>query len=318
MPGTDPREAAAVVHGELDYAYLAELPARGPGSDIVGRMAAILVDLPIDAGAWGYRMVQRPSAVTRRADDLLARDLDAVEEIWDGAGFIGSGRPFKVAAAGPFTLAAELELPNGHKALRDPGAWRDLAGSAAEGIAALAGEVTRRLGAQVIVQLDEPRIGQVLDGTVPPLTRMDPNPPIPLPEITGALTMLAETVDRPLVLHDCGTPRWELLAALPGYDASVDVTAPSTADLDGLGEFLDTGRTLYTGVVEPTAGLVPAAGQLVERLAALTDRIGMPRRVLAEQIVVTPTCGLAGASSATAKAVLAACAAAGESLGGLD
>ena len=53
MPGADPRAAAAVVNGELDLAHLVELPGRGLGSDLIGRMAAILVDLPMDTATWG-------------------------------------------------------------------------------------------------------------------------------------------------------------------------------------------------------------------------------------------------------------------------
>ncbi len=49
MPGTDPDEATAVVLGELpDLPHLPELPARGPGADLVGRTAALLVDLPVE------------------------------------------------------------------------------------------------------------------------------------------------------------------------------------------------------------------------------------------------------------------------------
>src|ERR1700712_3767395 len=46
MPGTDPAGAAAVVFGELpDFPHLPELPARGVGADMLGRTAALLVDL---------------------------------------------------------------------------------------------------------------------------------------------------------------------------------------------------------------------------------------------------------------------------------
>ena len=41
MPGTDAREAAAIVNGEVDLAHLVELPGRGLGADMIGRMAAI-------------------------------------------------------------------------------------------------------------------------------------------------------------------------------------------------------------------------------------------------------------------------------------
>ena len=49
MPGTDAREAARTVIGELpDLPHLPELPDRGAGADIIGRTAALLVDLAVE------------------------------------------------------------------------------------------------------------------------------------------------------------------------------------------------------------------------------------------------------------------------------
>ena len=61
MPGTDPAEAVAVVLGELpDLPHLPELPARGPGADLTGRTAALLVDLPVETTPAGLE-VRRPA-----------------------------------------------------------------------------------------------------------------------------------------------------------------------------------------------------------------------------------------------------------------
>ena len=63
LPGTDPREAAAVVVGELpDLPHLPELPGRGPGADMVGRTAGVLLDLHVDLQPSGWRLVDRPGA----------------------------------------------------------------------------------------------------------------------------------------------------------------------------------------------------------------------------------------------------------------
>ena len=78
MPGTDSAEAAAIVFGELpDFPHLPELPARGVGADMLGRTAALLVDLAVDVVPSGYRVVARPGHDHRRAVDLLRWDLDA-------------------------------------------------------------------------------------------------------------------------------------------------------------------------------------------------------------------------------------------------
>ena len=126
-PGTAPRQAAEVIVGELDrLPYLPELPARGVGADIIGRAGALLVDIALDTVPRGYRIAARPGAVMRRAASLLDEDVDALEEAWEKAG--GGDRAVKVQAPGPITLAAELELPNGHWAITDPGAVRAQAG----------------------------------------------------------------------------------------------------------------------------------------------------------------------------------------------
>ncbi|MGV9710447.1 vitamin-B12 independent methionine synthase [Gordonia sp. NPDC003424] len=316
MPGTDPREAAAIVNGELDFPHLVELPARGAGADLIGRMAAILVDLPMDAGVTGYRLAGRGSALARRARDFLAADLDGVEELWDAAGFIGSGRPFKIQVCGPFTLSASVELPNGHKVLRDEGAWRDVVASTAEGVRELVTEVNRRLGAEVVVQIDEPMIGSVIDGAVTPLTRFDTIRAVPAPDVAESLTQIIELAAQPVVVHSCAAPRWDLIERLPGVAWSLDVTSPDSADLDGIGALVDRGDVLVAGVVPSVrGGRAVRAETVATGVAGLVDRIGLNRKVLAQNVVVSPTCGLAGATPEWAKSALRICAKAGESLG---
>ncbi len=164
LPGTDPREAVRLVLGELpDLPHLPELPARGPGADLVGRGAALLADLYVDLQPAGWRLVPRPGVDLRRARDLLERDLDALTEAAEG--YAGA---LKLQAAGPWTLAAEVELPRGDKALSDPGAVRDIAGALAEGLDAHLADVRRRVpGATLLVQLDEPALPAVLRAHVP-------------------------------------------------------------------------------------------------------------------------------------------------------
>jgi len=54
MPGTDPAEAMRVIAGELPrFPHVPELPARGPGADLTGRTAALLVDIPAEVSPRG-------------------------------------------------------------------------------------------------------------------------------------------------------------------------------------------------------------------------------------------------------------------------
>src|SRR5713226_3864772 len=138
LPGTDPVEATRIILGELpDLPHLAELPARGPGADLIGRTAALLIDMPVDTTTGGWRLAERPGRDLRRAQGLLARDLDALEEAADG--YQGA---LKIQACGPWTLAATIELARRQDpALADPGALADLTESLAEGVAAHVADV---------------------------------------------------------------------------------------------------------------------------------------------------------------------------------
>jgi hypothetical protein len=142
MPGTDPAEAMRVVAGELPgFPYLPELPARGPGADITGRTAALLIDIPVEITPRGWRLAERPGRDLARARSMLSNDLDVMEE--ELQGYVG---PLKIQVCGPWTLAATLELTRTmDAALRDPGAVADLTASLAEATAAHVKDVAKRV-----------------------------------------------------------------------------------------------------------------------------------------------------------------------------
>src|SRR5690606_20038165 len=119
------------------------------GADLIGRGAGLLVDLPVELYAGRWRMAMRPGRDARRTADLRERDLDALTE--HASGYTG---PLKVQAAGPWTLAAHLELRSGWPVLRDHGAVRDLAASLGEGLRGYVAEVAARVpGARPLLQL---------------------------------------------------------------------------------------------------------------------------------------------------------------------
>lgn len=309
-PGSAPREAAAVVVGELDrLPYLPELPARGVGADMIGRAGALLVDIAIDTVPRGYRIAARPGAVTRRARSLLDEDVDALEEAWDKAGGAGSGRPVKVQAPGPITLAAELELPNGHRAITDPGALRDLAASLAEGLAVHRAELARRLSAPVVVQIDEPLLPAALAGRISGVTALTPVHPVDETLAIALFDEIVDTVGTEVMLHACaaGLP-WKMLQRSAIHALSVDVGTLGAEGLDGLAEFVDSGRSAVLGLVSATVpGNQPSAEEIAAAAAAVTDRIGFPRTVLGCRIGISPTCGLAGATEAWARVATGLC-----------
>ncbi|KOX05462.1 methionine synthase [Micromonospora sp. NRRL B-16802] len=313
MPGTDIAEAQRVVLGELPaLPHLPELPARGPGAELIGRTGGLLVELPIELYAGRWRVAPRPGRDLRRARDLMERDLDQLGE--QAEAYAG---PVKVQAGGPLTLAAALELPIGGRLLRDPGAVRDLTGSLAEGLRAHVAAVTRRLPrASVLLQLDEPSLPTVLAGRVPTESGLGAYRAVDSADAAALLRTVIEAVGVPTVVHCCA-PKvpLELIRSTGAVAVALDLSL--ITELDPLGEAIDAGLGLLAGAaptLPPPAGPAPSSAQVADRVRRLWDRLGFPRRQLAEQVVVTPACGLAGASEEYARAVLAACRDAGRRL----
>ena len=306
-PGTSPRQAAEVIVGELHtLTHLVELPARGVGADIIGRAGALLVDIGIDTVPRGYRIAAGRSAVTRRAASLLEEDIDALEEAWETAGLRGGTRTVKVQAPGPITLAAQLELPGGHRAITDSGALRDLAGSLGEGVAAHRAEVARRLNTTVVVQFDEPSLPAALEGRLTGVTSLTPVNPVDESVAIGLLDDCVAAVGAEVVLHSCaaGLP-WKMLQRSAIHAISIDVSTLSAADLDGVGEFVEAGRTVMLGAVPSTTPATrPSAEEVAKSAVSITDRLGFPRSALHERIGITPACGLAGATPEWARAAI--------------
>ena len=280
--------------------HLVELPARGIGADLIGRAGALLVDITIDTVPRGYRIAAGRSAVTRRAVSFLAEDVDALEEAWEKAGLRGSDRIVKVQAPGPITLAAQLELPGGHRAITDPGAVRDLARSLAEGVAAHRAEVARRLECAVVVQFDEPSLPAALAGRLTGVSSLAPVHPVDESVAAALLDDCAAVVGGEVALHSCagGLP-WPLLQRGAMRAVSFDLSTLTPGDVDGVGEFVESGRTVMLGVVPATApDRRPSAEEVAASVVGFTDRLGFPRSVLPERIGVTPACGVAGATPA--------------------
>lgn len=323
MPGTDPLEAAKLVVGELpELPFLPELPARGLGADIIGRTAALLVDLAVEEVTSGYRVASRAGRDHNRAVSLLRTDLDAFEEALQLAG----ARPpaVKVQAAGPWTLAAGVELRTGHRVLTDPGALREFAASLAEGLARHVAEVVRRTGRPVVVQLDEPSLPAVLRGRLLTPSGLGTVSAVAEADAQAVLRPVVEALPEPVIVHCCAPdPPIALLRGAGAGVVSVDLglVRSGTALTDELGEAWDAGATLFLGLVPavgPAARKAPdapdRAGEpagppglrdMVVPAFELADRLGFPRDTLAERVVPTPTCGLAGATPRWARRALA-------------
>lgn len=313
MPGDDPIEAVRTVLDELpDVPYLPELPARGPGSDMIGRTAALLADLPVETTPAGWRLAPRPGRDLRRARDLLDRDLDALEEA-----AVGYEGPLKVAVCGPWTLAAALELPASQDvALADRGAVKDLIASLAEGVREHAADVRRRVpAATLLVQFDEPRLPVVLDGAVPTASGWRRYQAVePGPAADGLRTVLTAAGGYGLV-HCCAAAvPFAIIRQAGARGVYLDLDQLRRGDEDPLAEAIEAGTGIFAGAVQPVGRERPEARHLAKRIVDLWRRLGLPPAGAPGQVVIAPACGLAGASPEHAVAVLTACREAGRIL----
>ena len=312
MPGGDARETAKAVTGTFeDFPHLAELPARGPGADMVGRTTGMLAEVFARVEPSGWRISDRPGRDTKRARSWLGEDLDALEEFTQG--YEG---PLKVQAVGPWTLAASLELRNGESALSDHGAFRDLTGSLVEGLTGHLAEVRRRVpGAVPVLQLDEPSLTAVLRGHIKSASGYRTHRAVDRQVVEDGLREVMAVSGGSAVVHSCAPDvPFALLGRAGAAGVSFDFALLTERDEDTIGEAVEGGTKLFAGIVPGTDGPLSDPAGSVMGVRTLWRRLGLAPGTLAESVVITPSCGLAGASPAYARAALAHCVRAARSL----
>lgn len=295
-PGESTREAVVAVRdllGEADglgIPYLPELPARGPGADLVGRSAALLADLAVDLQPSGWRFTDRPGRDLARTRSFWRQDLDELAEAYDG--YAG---PLKIQVAGPWTLAASIELNRGERSVTDEGARRDLVASLAEGVRQHVSEVQRLVpGAVLTVQLDEPSIVSVLRGELPTASGYGRVRPVDRVEVANGIRAVREAHDGDVVLHSCHPDApVQVLAGSGATALSLDLTDASPQRWEALASAVESGVRLWAGVV-PVAPVDDSAGAVRAATARVLEgfsRVGLPVASLAD-VTVTPACGM--------------------------
>ena len=269
MPGISIAEAADIILGETELPAIPQLPERGLGSDSVGRTASMLEAITIDRGPRAWRMTARPQLLTRRAWDRLERDLDEVQKVW------GETVPrVKVQALGPWTLAARIELADGHRVLTDRGAFAELSEVLRHGLRTHAEDVARRFHGEVVVQLDEPLLSDVTAGCLPGTTDFDTIPAVPIEVALDLLQSFEADYLHAPALWSLAPAASTFLTDFRGLD--------TPRHLDGLGEHLSAGHRIGMGIPGRDARAEAIA------LARHLDRIGMPRELLVDKIDVYP------------------------------
>ena len=303
-------EAVKLVLGELqETAHLPEMPGRGAAADMVGRTLAVVADLAADLQPAGWRLTGSGATSgvdQRRARSLLAQDLDTVEEQVQGYSGV-----FKVQVAGPWTLAATVEKPRGDKVLSDHGARRDLAQALAEGVRDHVADVRRRVpgASRIVVQVDEPALPAVMGARIPTASGFGKHRTVHPPEASALLEVVlgaVTDVGAEAWVHSCAPGvDWSLLRGAGATGLLTDLSLVDAAAIDALATHLEGGGVLGLGVLPSTA----PSGDLGDKVLTDTvlrwlDMVGFDPEEVADRVLVTPACGLAGASGAWARRAL--------------
>lgn len=302
-PGTDVREAIVTVRDLLidgdgiGLPYLPETPERGPGADIIGRAAGLLVDLPVDLQPAGWRLVDRPGHDARRTAALHRADLDELAEAYDG-----HTGPLKVQVCGPWTLLASLELTRGERSIIDEGARRDVISSLAEGISRYVADIRRLVpGSDVVLQLDEPSLPAVLAGNLPTASGYGRIRAVDPQVAARGLQEVLAAHDGLTVVHCCApNAPVPLLRAAGAGAVSVDLTDAGPARWESIAATVETGVQVYAGFLAGDGSTrVDAARRAILDAA---ERVGLDAADLGG-VTITPACGLAGATVPVARRV---------------
>jgi methionine synthase II (cobalamin-independent) len=117
------------------------------------------------------------------------------------------------------------------------------------------------------------------------------------------------------VVHCCAASLPVNLCVQAGAGAlSIDFGLVRTVDEEGLGHALESGLRLFAGIVPSHDVELSAPTDSVEPIRTWWQRLGFAPETLAGSVVVTPSCGLAGASPRYARTALKHCREAGRVL----
>lgn len=285
LPGTTLIDAADVVIGETgDLPHIPQLPARGLGADAVGRTAALTEWISVDKGPRGWVLSPRKQLLIRAARDMVDRDLDACEAVWSPA-----PETIKVQVTGPWTMAAQVELANGHRVITDRGALNELTDAITHAAIEHAADVAKRFGADVIVQLDEPELAAVVAGRLRGTSDLDEIRAVHAHDAAERLHRITSAIEGEVLVNMTGyAPLWEV-AVKSGADAvltTVD-TIRGEQQYDGFGESISGGLRVGLGVK-----FADDPRDTAVRLAKLFSELGLDKQLLTTDVDVHPAGGI--------------------------
>ncbi len=309
MPGLDTREATNVVVGEFGAVpHLVELPARGPGSDPVGRTASMLADVDrtfeVETTTSGWRVGHTGQGTLRRARTWLSEDLEAFEEYASGShGLV------KTQILGPWSLAARIEDQAGESLIRDSGAVAEIAGAVAEAARNLVIRMRRAAPeATVVTQVDEPELRRVLDGRVRMssgrLFHRSVEPAVAEGHLTVIVRAVREAGGVPAIRCAAAHAPVDLMIGSGAAVVAVDMAQPFESP-ETLPRLWESGIGLMLGCVPVLADLPRSDTEISAQLRRFMEREGFA--AVPASIAITPRTGLSNVDPQSARSVMDAC-----------
>ncbi|PJI84712.1 hypothetical protein [Luteimicrobium subarcticum] len=296
FPGTEPLDAQLAVLEHLvdtpfgvdGLPFVVQLPARGAGSDAVGRTAALLGELAVELGPHGWKLADRPGADQRRARHALRDDLTALSVA--AHGYDG---PLTLSVLGPWTTAATLYLARGDRVLADRGAAAEVAEALGAGVRELVADVRAQVPGvvDVVVQVEEPLLAPVGAGALPTFSGYARLRAVPGPDLVEGLRPVLGAVaaaGATSAVHVGAAWTGVAPAVLAGADGvGLDVGRWDERTWETVARLVERGRTFWAGlpraVVSQCAG--PDVGRVADALTVPWRRVGLPLAGLADVVV---------------------------------
>jgi hypothetical protein len=172
-------------------------------------------------------------------------------------------------------------------------------------------DVRRRLpGTEPVVQLDEPSLPAVLHGAIRSTSGARSYAPVAAATAQSVLTSVLTALEVPVVVHCCARrPPVALLHRAGVAGLSLDLSVVEQELDEQIGAAVEDGVALLAGLVPSSAprpgegATLSDPGGTVAPVRRLWHRLGLDPAAL-RHVVVTPTCGMAGADPAGAVAAL--------------
>lgn len=288
MPGLSVENALSIIAGEIpDAMHIPELPARGPGAELVGRTFGLLHRLDksfsLETVPGGWQATHGFSSVMQESGLWLDQDIEALALI---AGMATTS--IKIQIGGPFTLAASVERNLAERLIVDRGARLELVAAVKEMAVFHLNQLKARLpNASFIFQVDEPALAAVLAGRIPSRTGKQGLAPVAIQEVQEGLATVVEAVGThaEVWVHTCADLAPIQAVANCGFQAwSLPLDSLGRDDEETMSVFLERGGRWIVGL---------EAGQTAKDVWRRFADLGFSEEFASQHSSVSHTCGLA-------------------------